>query len=98
MGLGRNALEIEHHLVAPDEGPEDTSLSVSAALVQDVESQPGLVELKSAVQIVNDKERSNTVQHANSAPRANYISPAGTLVQVERLKPWNDSSVLCLCG
>ena len=55
MDLARNVLEIEHHSVAPDEGPEVTTLSVTAALVQDVESQAGLVELKGAVQIVNDK-------------------------------------------
>ena len=44
MDLRRNVLEHEHHLIAPDDRPEVLAVSVTSG-VQDLEPQPGLVEL-----------------------------------------------------
>ena len=73
MYLGRDRLEVQHDLIASHEGPEIRPLSVAAALVANVEPQFGLVKRNRGVQVVNNKEGSNTVQHSVTAVDIEYI-------------------------
>src|ERR1700751_3800654 len=71
VDLRGDGLEHDHDLVASDEGPEVVALFVAASFIQELEPQFGLVEVESFVQIVNDKEGGNAVQHAARLQEAN---------------------------
>jgi hypothetical protein len=55
MDRGRNVLKHNHHPVAPDHSPSVIAMSVSP-FMQDVEPQPGLIQLQRSGQIINNKK------------------------------------------
>src|SRR5438067_609745 len=68
MHFGRDRLEHERYPVASQDGPEVIILvSVTSALITNVEPQPGLIERKRSAQVIDNKKRSNTVQHSGTA-------------------------------
>jgi len=73
MDFGSDLLEHEHDLVASNNGEEVRPDPVTASLVANVESQLGLVERNRGVQVVDNKEGSNTVQHSVTAADLEYI-------------------------
>jgi hypothetical protein len=65
MDFRCDVFEHEHHLVTRDDGPEVIAVSVSACM-QDVETQPELVEVQGSAQIINNEKRRNAVQQAGN--------------------------------
>src|SRR5579864_4047077 len=63
MDVRCDGLQEEHHLVAPNHRPEVLALPIAAALMEYLEAQVGLVEPQGLVQIADDEERCNAVQH-----------------------------------
>ena len=83
MDFGCDRLEHEHDLAASNNGEEVRPAPVTASLVANVESQPGLVECNCGVQVVDigrrHKEGSNTVQHSVTAVDIEYLLLQPTL-------------------
>jgi hypothetical protein len=67
MDLRRDGLDHEHDAVASHDGPEVISGSVASAFIENVEPQLGLIEGKRSGEVVDNKERSNRVQHSETA-------------------------------
>src|SRR5208282_363085 len=80
MDLGGDGFEEEHGSVAYQDGPEVVAVSVTTALMKDVEPQLGLIECKRRAQIVDDKRGSRTLQHSERAVGCN-IAYAERVVQ-----------------
>ena len=69
MHLGRNALEHEHYAIAPQDAEEIGTLPVPSSCVYDVEAKLRTVEVKTRLEVVDNKERRATVQHGYSTLR-----------------------------
>ena len=74
MDLRRDGLEIDHHPVASHDGEEVISGSIASALIANLKPQLGLVERKRGGQVVDNKERSNRVQHSATAVGSNIAT------------------------
>ena len=66
------ALEHQHDLVAPDEGPVVIDVSLAAAFIGHVEAELRLVEVERSRQIVDNEKWSGADQHGSSAHRIAY--------------------------
>src|SRR4029077_4838770 len=71
MDLRSDRFEVQHDLIASNDGPEVISGSIASALIANVKPQLGLVERKRSGQVVDNKKGSNRVQHSATdvAPR-----------------------------
>ncbi len=72
MDLRRDGLEIDHHPVASNDGEEIISGSIASSFISNVKPQLGLVEGKRSGEVVDNKERSNRVQHSETAVAFEY--------------------------
>jgi hypothetical protein len=71
MDIGRDGFEHERDLAASEDGEVVISVSVTTSPIKNFETQLGPIERERSVQVVDNKERSDTVQHSESTLGSN---------------------------
>ena len=62
INLRGNLLQIDHHAVSADKGPEILSVAVTASLISNIETELGVIEVEARLKILDNKEGNDTVE------------------------------------
>ena len=88
MNPGRDLLEHEHHAITLDDAKKIRFFPTAASPVRDLKAKHGAVEVKTHLKVLNDKERSYTVQLRGRLRRhPGYISSPLAELTAQRPRP-----------